>query len=170
MSLYFIRIGNLKKNILIIVIFITVSCDTYKSLFIFSRFTIRPNSNSEAFKIVDTTSLYKEVQYIDLKYVDTVNLEKRTYLDYMRFKQNGKLVRMLTDRITDWEYKESKVNRMQRYNYNEKGFFIEYHTYTIQGGWNIRKEKLVKYTEDSLVFDHKGHLTKYLKVNLHNNK
>ncbi|GAA3595274.1 hypothetical protein GCM10022396_10480 [Flavivirga amylovorans] len=135
-------------------------------MFIFSRFTIKPNTNAEAFKIIDTTSLYKEVESVNLTYNTKQNFNERQYVKYIRFKENGELVKLLTDKLTDWKSKESELKRMQRYNYSKKGFFIEYHFHTIQGGWSIWKAKLIKHTSDSLIFKHKDYITKYARTTM----
>ncbi|WP_248326104.1 hypothetical protein [Aquimarina acroporae] len=153
-----------KKTVIIISLILLTSCDSYKSMFIFSRFTIKPNSNLEAFRIIDTTSIYKEVELVNLTYNTKLNLDKREYINYIRFKKSGEMVRLLTDKLTDWQSRESELKRMQRYNYSEKGFYIEYHFHTVQGGWSIWKSKLIKHSNDSLIFRHKNYITKYVRT------
>lgn len=156
----------IKKGIFVISLILLTSCNAYKSMFVFSRFTIKPNTNVEAFKIIDTTSIYKEVESLNLTYKSKQNFNEREYQNHMRFKKNGELVRLLTDKLIDWKNRESELKRMQRYNYSEKGFYIEYHFHTIQGGWSIWKAKLIKHTNDSLIFKHKDYITKYVKTTI----
>jgi hypothetical protein len=155
-----------RKGSFILFVTLLISCDAYKSMFLFSRFTIQPNTNVRAFKIIDTTSVYKAIETIHLLDNSKQNHNADKYHNYLRFKKNGELVRVLANNLMNWKHRESKLKRMQRYNYSEKGFYIEYHFHTVQGGWSICKANLIKHTKDSLIFKHHNYITKYLKTAL----
>ncbi|XLS29643.1 hypothetical protein ACJD0Z_02210 [Flavobacteriaceae bacterium M23B6Z8] len=156
----------IKKLFFLFAMLLLVCCDAYKPMFIFSRFTIKPNTNTEAFKIIDTTSIYKEIASVNLTYNTKQQFKDHEYHNYIRFRKNGELVKLRAKDLTDWKSREAKLKRLQRYNYGEKGFYIEYHYRTIQGGWSIWKAELIKHTHDSLFFKHADYIKKYVRMTI----
>lgn len=140
-----------------------ISCLSYKNengqkRFKYNRFTIKPNTNNEVFKFIDTTSIYKIIWSEDLKYNQTLEIANPTYL---KFYKNGRVAKFYNYSEEDITSLDPKKARMALYNYDNDKLVIEVYFTNPQGGGLVKDEYLVKQKNDTLELKSESHLKKY---------
>jgi len=130
-----------KKIILTVITLCMISCfytrtDYGNIRFKPYRFTIKPNSNSDVYEVIDTTKLYELVDAVNSKYNQRPNSLRKQFL---KFYANG--------RVGEFEgYYPGDINslapqkaKMAYYNYDGKNLIIQIYFEHPQGGGLIKK-------------------------------
>jgi len=125
-----------KKLILLALILCMVSCfytrtDYGNIRFKPNRFTIKPNSNPDVYKIIDTTKLYELVDAINIKYNQRPNSLKK---EFLKFYANGRVGEFETYFDSDVRTLDPKKAKMAYYNYDGKNLVIQIYFEHPQGG------------------------------------
>ncbi len=101
-----------------------------------SRFTIKPNSNNEVYKIIDTTKLYELVVAHNIIYNQSSISNVKQIL---KFYANGRVGEFETYFDSDVKSLEPKKAKMAYYNYDGKNLVIQIYFEHPQGGGLIKK-------------------------------
>lgn len=156
-----------KKTLILVIILCMESCfytrTEYGNIrFKPSRFTIKPNSNIEVFKIIDTTKLYERVDVIDTLYDQRPNNLRKQFL---KFYANGRVGEFDFYSEDDVKFLDPKKAKMAYYNYDGKNLIIQFYFEHPQGG-GLLKYKLYKIDEGKLELMGYNNLITYRILNL----
>ncbi len=156
-----------KKTILLALLLCMASCfytrtDYGNIRFKPYRFTIKPNSNPEVYKIIDTTKLYELVDAIDTIYNERPNSIKK---EFLKFYANGRVGEFDTYYESDIEFLDPKKAKMAYYNYDGKNLIIQIYFEHPQGG-GLLKYKLYKVDKQQLILTGYNSLTTYKIIDL----
>lgn len=126
-----------------------------------SRFTIKPNSNDAAYKIIDTTKIYELMDVID-----TVNHERMHSIrkKYLKFYANGRVGEFDSFNKDDIGSLNPKKAAKAYYTF-KKELIIQFYFKHPQGGGLI-KEKVHKVSKDYLELIGGNNLSKYKIIEL----
>lgn len=127
-----------------------------------SRFSIKPNSNKEVFKIIDTTKLYELVDIIDTIYNQRGYSMKK---EFLKFYDNGRIGEFDAYEKSDIKSLDPKKAKMAYYNFDGKTLVVQFYFEHPQGG-GLVKEKLYKIKPDTLEFMSGSLLSKYKIIDL----
>jgi hypothetical protein len=151
-----------KKILLLLLILCMISCfytrTEYGNIrFKQQRFTIKPNSNSNAYKVIDTTKLYEIVNVINIKHNQRQNSLGKQFL---KFYANGRVGQFDAYYDNDINSLNPKRAKMAYYNYDGENLVIQIYFEHPQGGGLIKKNfKEIK--EDTLELVNDDYLYKY---------
>lgn len=121
------------------------------------RFTIKPNSNPDVYKVIDTTKLYEIVDAINIKYNQRPNSLSKQFL---KFYANGRVGEFNAYYQSDIKSLNPKKAKMAYYNYDGKNLIIQIYFEHPQGGGLIKKNfKEIK--KDTLELVNDDYLYKY---------
>ena len=156
-----------KKLILLALILCMVSCfytrtDYGNIRFKPNRFTIKPNSNPDVYKIIDTTKLYELVDAINIKYNQRPNSLKK---EFLKFYANGRVGEFETYFDSDVRTLDPKKAKMAYYNYDGKNLVIQIYFEHPQGGGLITN-KLHKIDNSYLELVSDEYIDKYKILDL----
>lgn len=126
------------------------------------RFTIKPNSNDEVFKIIDTTKIYEMVDAINIKYNQRPTSLKKAFL---KFYANGRVGEFATYDENDIKSLDPRKAKMAYYNFDGKELVIQSYFESPQGGGLITA-KIHKIDNDSLELINSEYLYKYEIISL----
>ncbi|QSB26512.1 hypothetical protein [Flavobacterium sp. CLA17] len=121
------------------------------------RFTIKPNSNADAYKIIDTTKLYQLVDVIDTIYNERPYIRK----NFFKFYANGRVGEFEVYYESDVKSLDPKKAKMAYYNYDGKTLTVQTYFEHPQGG-GLLKYKLHKIDKEQLI------LTGYNQLRIYN--
>lgn len=156
-----------KKILVLIIIFCMGSCfytrtENGNIRFKPSRFTIKPNSNFDVFKIIDTTKLYERVDVIDTLYNQRPNNLRKQFL---KFYANGRVGEFDAYYEQDVKSLNPKKAKMAYYNYDGKNLIIQLYFEHPQGG-GLLKYKLHEMHQGKLELIGYNNLITYKTLNL----
>lgn len=116
-----------KFSVFIVVILCFSSCLRYNEFQHYrvglSKFTIKPNSNSLAYKIIDTTVIYRFVKD------ERINISGSGIPRYYKFYSNGRIADFY-DRNVNLKIEnilEAKKSQMGYYNLDDKNFVVQFY-------------------------------------------
>ena len=155
-----------KKAILLALLLCMVSCfytrtEYGNSRFKPYRFTIIPNSNPVAYKIIDTTKLYELVDVINTKYNERPYFRK----EFLKFYSNGRVGEFGAYFENDIKSLDPKKAKMAYYNYDGKDLYIQFYFEHPQGG-GLLKFKLHTVDSKKLVLAGYDNLDTYKIIDL----
>ncbi len=144
------------------------SCTGYKNefgqkRFKYNRFTLKPNTNNDVYKIIDTTRLYKLIWSEDLKYNQTLEIANPTYL---KFYENGKVGKFQNYDSKDVTSLNPQKARMAIYNYENNKLSVQVYFKHPQGGGLVRDDYSLRQRNDTLTVITEDNLEKYKILNL----
>ena len=144
------------------------SCTGYKNefgkkRFNYNRFTLKPNTNNQTYKIIDTTGLYKLIWSEDLKYNQTLQIANPTYL---KFYKNGRVGKFQNYNSKDVASLNPKKARMAIYNYENNKLSIQVYFKHPQGGGLVSDDYSLKQSNDTLMLMTEDNLEKYKILSL----
>ena len=156
-----------KKAILLALLLCMVSCfykrTEYGNIrFKPYRFTIKPNSNPDAYIIIDTTKLYELVDVINTKYNERPNSLRKQFL---KFYANGRVGEFGAYLENDIKSLDPKRAEMAFYNYDGKDLYIQLYFEHPQGG-GLLKYKLYTIDSEKLILAGYDNLDTYNIIDL----
>jgi hypothetical protein len=156
-----------KKTILLALLLCMASCfytrtDYGNIRFKPYRFTIKPNSNPDVYKIIDTTKLYERVDVIDTIYNERpYSLRKQ----FLKFYANGRVGEFEVYYPSDVKSLDPKKSKMAYYNFDGKDLVIQFYFEHPQGG-GLLKYKLYKIDREQLTLTGYNNLVTYKIIDL----
>jgi hypothetical protein len=127
-----------------------------------NRFSIKPNSNDNVYKIIDTTKLYELIDVIDTIHNQKMYSVKK---EFLKFYTNGRLGEFDIYNKGDVKSLEPMKAKMAYYNYDGKDLVVEFYFEHPQGGGLI-KEKFYKLKKDTLELMGETNLSKYKIIDI----
>lgn len=138
------------------------SCTGYKNefgkkRFNYNRFTLKPNTNNQVYKVIDTTRIYELISIEEINYNKKLDIANKSYL---KFYAKGRL-----GEFHGYEKKEinslnPKKARMGLYNFENEKLIIQFYLNHPQGGGLVKKE-LSKIEKDTLELISENYISKY---------
>jgi hypothetical protein len=157
------------KNIIVILLIFSclVSCfqtrTEYGNIrFRPKRFTIKPNTNDDVYKVIDTSKLYERLNIIDTVYNKKLTGTKKQFLKFYANGRVGEFDLFYEDDVKSLDPKKAK---MALYHYDGKDLFIQFYFDGVQGG-ALLKYKLKKVDEERLELTGYNNLITYKKLSL----
>ncbi len=156
-----------KKVILLVFLLCMISCfytrtDYGNIRFKPYRFTVKPNSNPDVYKIIDTTKLYERVDVIDTIYNERpYSLRKQ----FLKFYANGRVGEFEVYYPSDVKSLDPKKSKMAYYNFDGKDLVIQFYFEHPQGG-GLLKYKLYKIDREQLTLTGYNNLVTYKIIDL----
>ncbi len=156
-----------KKTLILGLIFCLTSCfytrTEYGNIrFNQQKFTIKPNSNNEVYKIIDTTKLYERIDVIDTLYNERPNNLRKQFL---KFYSKGRVGEFDAYYEGDIKSLDPKKAKMAYYNYDNKNLVIQFYFEHPQGG-GLLKYKLNKLNKEKLELIGYNNLVTYKIIDL----
>ncbi|MCF6348614.1 MAG: hypothetical protein L3J20_09995 [Flavobacteriaceae bacterium] len=154
-------------SILVLLLITLNSCFSYKTKygkkrFKYNKFTIKFNTNNNAYNIIDTSKIYKIISSEEINYKKKLEIVTPTYL---KFYANGRLGIFQNYDKNNIKSLDPKKSRMAIYNYTGDELIIQIYFNHPQGG-GLVKSKLFRLEEDTLELKSENYLEKYKKLSL----
>jgi hypothetical protein len=115
-----------------------------------SKFTIKPNSNNLAYKIIDTTVIYRFVKD------ERINISGSGIPRYYKFYSNGRVAEFY-DRIVNLKTEkilEAKKGYMGYYNLDKKKFVVQF--YNSNANASELLSETLNINQDTLILTYQG--------------
>lgn len=160
---------RLKIGAFIILILLTASCVTYRNdygrkRFICCKFTMKPNTNNEVYKIIDTTKIYKLASILSIQDKDSTYMKEISKY-FLKFYADGKVGQFFHDDDITLNSLNPKKATIGVYRYSKEELTIQTYSQNAQGDGFI-KNRLKKSTADFLEFGDEDYSKRYEKVDI----
>ncbi|WP_350292933.1 hypothetical protein [uncultured Croceitalea sp.] len=157
---------KLKTGVIIMLTLLIASCVSYRNdygrkRFACCKFTMKRNTNSEVYKIIDTTKIYKLVSVLNIEGKDSTYL-KDINKYFLKFYADGKVGEFFSYDDISLNSLNPKKATIGVYKYSKGKLTIQTYLETAQGGGFV-KNRLKKSTDHYLEFGDENNSVRYEK-------